>query len=67
MASKLTLKNDINTEFSITHSDGEAAKSITSTELDTTISKVSLGVSGTFTTVDGKTITITNGIVTSIV
>ena len=67
MASNISLKNDLETEGRIYHKDGDSAYEVNIGEIAEVKDKVNLGVTGTFTTTDGKTITVTNGIVTSIV
>ena len=52
MGSKLTLKNLENTEFSITHNDGDSATSITSKQLSDTVEEVSGKLSTSSYTVD---------------
>ena len=74
--SSLDLKADLATTYSISATDvlllakADQAATFTKTEVTDALAlkaNKQTGISGTFTTVDGKTITITDGIVTSIV
>ena len=66
MSSSLNLKNQEETEGRIYHKDGDSAYEVSIGELVEVRDKVSLGVTGTFTTTDGKTVTVSDGIITSI-